>query len=106
LRRSDLVIELCALWLVIGGMLGALTHAAALIPVRWRGGGWHSAGRLMGIGTLAGLAGGWSGMLTFGRAFGSSTAIWCAILALVFVPMLADQVARRRANRSSAAADA
>jgi ABC-type Mn2+/Zn2+ transport system permease subunit len=96
------VLILSSVWIVGGALVGALALAAALAPGatgrRGHRGGW----RLIGVGALAGVLGGWAGTLVFGRFFGDPTAAWVAVLAVVAVPR-AVALMRRRGGATRAA---
>jgi hypothetical protein len=81
------MLSLSILWVLLGLVIGLLAVAARLDrrhssgPTNWR--------ILLLIGVLAGLAGGWLGTFLFGRFFGSATAAWVAVLAVVVIPWAA-----------------
>ena len=85
------MILLSLIWLALGVIVGALALAARLRPASWGRRGWLL---LLGVGALAALLGGWLGALLLGRLFGTPTALWVAILAV----LLAWLVARLRAQ--------
>lgn len=72
-------------WLLIGVLIGILANAAKLWSVGWV---WS---RCL-AGALAALAGGWLGVWVFGSLFGTATAVWIAVLAVMVVPCLIDSV--------------
>ena len=76
---------LSALWIMLGGGIGALALAARLRPASW---GRRGGLGLVGVGALAALLGGWLGTLLLGRLFGTLTALWVSILAVVLVWLL------------------
>lgn len=77
---------LSLVWLTGGVVVGVLGLAAGLRPARPGYDGPLQAWGLVGLGGVAGLAGGWMGTLVFGAVFGSPTACWVAVLAVVMVP--------------------
>ena len=72
-------------WLLIGLIIGALAIAAKLRPAAWVRGGRLG---MLGVGALAALLGGWLGTWLFGTLFATATAIWVAVLGVVFLPWL------------------
>jgi len=77
---------LSILWVVLGLVIGSLAVAARLGPSR---SGLYNWRLLLLIGGLAALIGGWFGALLFGRFFGTATAAWIAVLAVVVIPWAA-----------------
>jgi hypothetical protein len=77
---------LSILWVVLGLVIGSLAVAARLGPSR---SGLYNRRLLLLIGGLAALIGGWLGTLLFGRFFGTATAAWIAVLAVVVIPWAA-----------------
>src|SRR5262249_7390678 len=88
------MLGLSLLWLLLGGLGGGLALAARLRPA-W----WGQGGRLimLGIGSGAGLLGGWLGALMLGRLNGTATALWMAALAVIAAPWLATRLRQRLA---------
>lgn len=86
---------LSLIWLALGVLMAALALAARLCPAVWGRRGWLL---LLGVGALAALLGGWMGALLLGRLFGTPTALWVAILAVV-LPWLVERL-RARAQRA------
>lgn len=90
------MLTLSLVWLVGGFVIGALGCSAALrLPWPARGGPWQAWG-LVALGGVAGLVGGWIGTLVFGTFFGSPTAVWVAVLAVVGMSWAARVIAARR----------
>lgn len=86
---------LSLIWLALGVLMGVLALAARLRPASWGRQGWLL---LLGVGALAALLGGWIGALLLGRLFGTPTALWVGILAVV-LPWLVERL-RARAQRA------
>jgi hypothetical protein len=86
---------LSLIWLALGLLMGALALAARLRPAAWGRRGWLL---LPGVGALAALLGGWLGTLLLSKLFGTSTALWVAILT-VFLPWLVERL-RARGGRA------
>ncbi len=86
-------------WLALGVLVGALATAARLDGV----GDAESAQRPLvsrawakiAIGALAGLLGGWLGVVVFGRLYSVATALWVSALCAVALPWLAQRGWRR-----------
>ncbi|MFL5660459.1 MAG: GlsB/YeaQ/YmgE family stress response membrane protein [Ktedonobacteraceae bacterium] len=78
-----LILSLC--WLLLGLLIGALANAAKLRSATWVRGGRMA---LLGLGALVALLGGWLGTWLFGALFATATAIWIAVLGVVFLPWL------------------
>ncbi len=76
---------LSLLWLVLGLLIGALANAAKLRPATWRRGGWL---RMLGLGALVALLGGWLGTWILGALFATATALWIAVLGVALLPRL------------------
>ena len=74
---------LSLLWLVLGLLIGLLANAARLRPAAWVRGG-HL--RMLGLGALVALLGGWLGTLVFGALFATATAVWVGVLGVALVP--------------------
>ena len=72
-------------WLLIGLFIGALAIAARLRPATWVRGGRLA---MLGLGALAAFLGGWLGTWLFGTLFATATAVWVAVLGVVFLPRL------------------
>ena len=89
------MLGLSLVWLLLGGLLGALALGARLRPA-W----WGPRGRLimLGVGAGAGLLGGWLGALVLGRLNGTATALWIAALAAVAAPWLTTRLRQRMAS--------
>ena len=77
------MLALSLLWLVLGGLIGLLAWAGHVRLAQLQRRGWAG---LLAIGVVAALVGGWLGALVFGRFFGTATAVWLAVLAVVCVP--------------------
>ena len=77
------MLALSLLWLVLGGLVGSLALAASVRLARPKHYGWAI---LVLVGAVAGLVGGWLGTLIYGRFFGTATAAWVAVLAVVLIP--------------------
>lgn len=86
-------------WLGVGLVVGLLALGARLRPAAWGRFGWLI---LLGCGGAGGVAGGWLGVLVFGRYFGTATALWVAVLVVVAAPWLANWHGwgRRRSSAS------
>ena len=76
---------LSLLWLLIGLLIGALANAAKLRPATWVRGGRL---RMLGLGALVALLGGWLGTWLLGALFATATAIWIAVLGVALLPRL------------------
>lgn len=76
---------LSLLWVVLGLLIGALANAAKLRPAS-RG----RVGRLrmLGLGALVALLGGWLGTWVLGALFATATALWIAVLSVALLPRL------------------
>ena len=72
-------------WLLIGLLIGALANAAKLRPVAWVRGGRL---RMLGLGALVALLGGWLGTLLLGTLFATASATWIAVLGVALLPRL------------------
>jgi uncharacterized membrane protein YeaQ/YmgE (transglycosylase-associated protein family) len=72
-------------WLLIGLLIGALANAAKLRPAAWVRGGLL---RMLGLGALLALLGGWLGTLLLGTLFATASAIWIAVLGVALLPRL------------------
>jgi hypothetical protein len=72
-------------WLLIGLLIGALANAAKLRPAAWVRGGRL---RMLGLGALLALLGGWLGTLLLGTLFATASAIWIAVLGVALLPRL------------------
>ena len=72
-------------WLLLGLLIGALAYAAKLRPAAWVRGGRL---RMLGLGALVALLGGWLGTWVFGALFATATAIWIAVLGVALLPRL------------------
>jgi hypothetical protein len=94
------MLALSLLWLVVGLLAGALGVAARLRPASWQR---YGRLRVLGLGALAGLAGGWLGTFVFGRYFGTPSALWIAVVAVVAAPLLVSRM-RERGQTSSQSA--
>ncbi|MGO8951131.1 MAG: hypothetical protein ACLQUY_26455 [Ktedonobacterales bacterium] len=77
------MLALSLLWIVLGGLIGSLALAGQLRLAKPERYGWAI---LVLLGALAGLAGGWLGTLIYGRFFGTATAAWVAVAAVVLIP--------------------
>ena len=76
---------LSLLWVVLGLLIGALANAAKLRPASWGRGGWQ---RMLGLGALVALLGGWLGTWVLGALFATATALWIAVLGVALLPRL------------------
>ncbi len=85
------MVLLSLIWLALGVLVGGLALAARLRPAAWGRWGWLA---LLGVGALAALLGGWVGALLLGTLFGTTTALWVAILG-VFLVWLVERLRRR-----------
>jgi hypothetical protein len=87
------MLALSLLWLLLGGVSGALALGARLRPALW-----GPRGRLimLGVGAAAGLLGGWLGALVLGRLYGTVTALWIAVLVVVTAPWLSTRLLNKR----------
>jgi uncharacterized membrane protein len=72
-------------WVLIGLLIGALANAAKLRPAAWVRGGRL---RLLGLGALITLLGGWLGTWLLGPLFATAVAIWIAVLGVALLPRL------------------
>jgi hypothetical protein len=72
-------------WLLIGLLIGALANAAKLRPAAWVRGGRL---RMLGLGALLALLGGWLGTLLLGTLFATASATWIAVLGVALLPRL------------------
>jgi hypothetical protein len=71
-------------WLLVGLLIGILAIAAKLPSVAWV----HNERlSMLSLGMLAALAGGWLGTWVFGLLFGTATAVWVAVVAVLVVPV-------------------
>ena len=77
------MLALSLLWLVLGGLIGSLAWAGHVRLAHLQRRGWAA---LLAIGLVAALVGGWLGTLVYGRFFGTATAVWLAVLAVVSIP--------------------
>jgi hypothetical protein len=91
------MLALSLLWLVMGLVVGALGVAARLRPASWQRYGWL---RVLGLGALAGVAGGWLGTFVFGRYFGTPSALWVAVTGVAAAPLVVARL-RGRGQTSS-----
>ncbi len=92
------MLALSLLWLLVGLVVGALGLAARLRPASWTRYGWL---RLLALGAVAGLLGGWLGAFFFGRYFGTPTSLWVAVLAVAAAPLVVARVRARQAASST-----
>jgi uncharacterized membrane protein YeaQ/YmgE (transglycosylase-associated protein family) len=76
---------LSLLWIVLGLLIGALANAAKLRPAVWERRGWL---RMLGLGALVALLGGWLGTWVLGALFATATALWIAVLGVALLPRL------------------
>jgi hypothetical protein len=76
---------LSLLWVALGLLIGALANAARLRPAAWGRAGWL---RMLALGALAALLGGWLGTRVLGPLFATATALWIAVLAVALLPRL------------------
>ncbi|MGE5333706.1 MAG: hypothetical protein ACM3N4_03325, partial [Nitrososphaerota archaeon] len=77
------MLQLSLFWVLLGIVFGALAQAARLgFSARGVRGnlGWLAT---LAVGAACSLAGGWLGTWLFGRLFGTPTALWVGILAVV-----------------------
>ena len=82
---------LSLLWIVLGLLIGALANAAKLRPASWGRGGRL---RMLGLGALVALIGGWLGAWVLGALFATATALWIAVLSVALLPRLITWCAR------------
>jgi multisubunit Na+/H+ antiporter MnhB subunit len=73
-------------WLLSGILIGLLAYAAKWRPMHW---GRYSWLKLSAVGALIALLVGWLGLLLLGKAFATPTALWVAVLGVVFLPKMA-----------------
>ena len=76
---------LSLLWVVLGLLIGALANAAKLRPAAWGRSGWL---RMLCLGALVALLGGWLGTWVLGALFATATALWIAVLGVALLPRL------------------
>jgi hypothetical protein len=72
-------------WLLLGLLIGALANVAKLRPAVWVR---YGRLRMLGLGALVALLGGWLGTWLLGSLFATATAIWVAVLGVVLLPRL------------------
>lgn len=89
------MLALSLFWLLLGFIVAALGLAARLRPVSWRR---HGRLRVLGVGAVTALLGGWLGAFLFGRSFGAPMALWISVGAVAAAPWV---VARTRARQRS-----
>jgi|SRR5262249_44853423 len=89
------MLALSLLWVLLGGIVGALALGARLRPAIW---GSHGRLIVLGVGAAAGLVGGWLGALVLGRLYGTVTALWIAVLVVVAASWFSTQVVSKRAT--------
>jgi uncharacterized membrane protein YeaQ/YmgE (transglycosylase-associated protein family) len=89
------MIALSLLWLLVGLVVGSLGLAARLRPAAWTRYGWL---RVLALGAVAGLLGGWLGTFFFGRYFGTPTALWVAVVAVAMAPLVVSRLRSRGAQ--------
>jgi hypothetical protein len=82
------MLALSLVWLILGVLIGSLALGGRLRLASVQRYGWAI---LLLIGALAGLAGGWLGTLVYGRFFGTATAAWVAVLAVVLIPWIVNR---------------
>jgi hypothetical protein len=82
------MLALSFVWLILGVLIGSLALGGRLRLTSVQRYGWAV---LLLIGALAGLAGGWLGTLVYGRFFGTATAAWVAVLAVVLIPWIVNR---------------
>ena len=86
-------------WLVVGAIIGALAAAARLERAAAAAGAPRPlASRVwvkVAIGALAAVAGGWLGVVVFGRLFSTATALWVSALCAMLLPWLLQRGYRR-----------
>jgi hypothetical protein len=76
------MLHLSLFWLLIGALVGLLASALRMpCSQRLRG------GKLIAIGAISTLAGGWLGTRTLGFFFATGIALWIALLMLVMIPL-------------------
>jgi hypothetical protein len=93
-----MLLPLTLIWIGIGLIIGLLAHAARL-GFAARG----MAGRsallwTLGLGVAAALLGGFLAVLLLGRLFGTPTALWVSVLAVVLVPWIWQRARSARAQ--------
>jgi hypothetical protein len=76
---------LSLIWVALGLLIGALANAAKLRPAAWARGGRL---RMLGLGALVALLGGWLGTWVLGALFATATALWIAVLGVALLPRL------------------
>jgi len=91
------MLALSVLWLLIGAVIGLIAHGARLRPAAWARWGWRA---LPALGALAGLIGGWLGTVVYGRLFGTSAALWIAVVGVSIGPWLIEWLRGRPWARS------
>jgi uncharacterized membrane protein YeaQ/YmgE (transglycosylase-associated protein family) len=89
------MLALSLFWLLVGLVVGALGLAARLRPAAWTRNGWL---KLLALGAVAGLLGGWLGTFFFGRYFGTPTALWVSVVAVAMAPLVVSRLRTRRAQ--------
>jgi uncharacterized membrane protein YeaQ/YmgE (transglycosylase-associated protein family) len=87
------MLALSLLWLLVGLVVGALGLAARLRPASWARHGWL---KLLALGAVAGLLGGWLGTFFLGRYFGTPTALWIAVVAVAAAPLVVARLHTRQ----------
>lgn len=82
------MLQLSLFWIVLGIVFCVLAQAARLgfsAHGMQRRQGWLAT---LAVGAVFALAGGWVGTWLLGRLYGTPTALWVGILAVVVVPWL------------------
>ncbi len=87
------MLALSLFWLALGVLVGAIGLAARLRPPSWA---LHGHQRVLGLGALSALLGGWLGAFLFGRYIGTAMALWIAVGVVAATPWV---VMRLRARQ-------
>lgn len=92
------MLALSLFWLILGLVVAMLGLAARLRPASWTQ---HGRLRVLGVGAVAALLGGWLGAFLFDRVFGTPMALWIAVAAMVATPWVVARVQARQGSREA-----
>lgn len=82
-------------WLLGGVLIGLVACCARLCPPTWQRSGWL---RMLMVGAISALGGGWLGVLLLGNFFATAMALWIAVAGVVLIPQGVSRLYRLRSN--------